>query len=132
MWRCPDCGKEGIADEANVCPACGFSKRVFPTLSGSAGEWLLRTSLIFGSRNLGTLVGEADAVYAASRQFELSPADGEGWVIRAFPGTRNLTTLNDVVLTDEWVPLQDGDTIHITSKKDPSVKVAEIRVILIA
>lgn len=130
MWDCPDCGKADIEDSAAKCPGCGFMRRVFPVLSGATGEMTLRTSLVFGYKNLTQLVGAAEARYAASRQFELR-LEGECWAIRAFPGTRNATTLNGAELTEDWVAIQDGAVIHIASRRDAAVKVAEIRVSLL-
>ena len=125
MWECPSCGlaaEDGVA----VCPGCGFSKKSYPKLSGAAGEFTLRTSLIFGSRNLAQLVG-ADAVYAAERQFEILP-EGEHWTVRAGGTTKNATSLNDGEVMESGLQLKDGDVICISSRKDSSVKKAEIRI----
>ena len=125
MWECPSCGLTA-ADGVAVCPGCGFSKKSYPKLSGAAGEFTLRTSLIFGSRNLAQLVG-ADAVYAAERQFEILP-EGEHWTVRACGPTKNATSLNDGEVMESGLQLKDGDVICISSRKDSSVKKAEIRI----
>ena len=127
MWECPSCGLSA-ADGVVVCPGCGFLKKSYPKLSGAAGEFTLRTSLVFGSRNLAQLVGD-DAVYAAERQFEIRP-DGERWVVCACGPTKNATSLNDGEVMESSLELKDGDVICVSSRKDPSVKKAEIRISL--
>lgn len=126
MWTCPSCGIAGNDDSHCTCPGCGFSKRSYPTLSGSAGGFTLKTSLVFGRKNLAQLVGD-DSVYAADRQFEICP-EGEHWTVKACAATRNATTLNDVEVTESGVPFKHGDIICISSRKDSSVRKAEIRI----
>lgn len=126
MWTCPSCGLDGLEDGVSRCPGCGFSKRSFPNLSGTSGSFTLKTSLVFGRKNLASLAGD-DAVFAADKQFELLP-EGEAWMIRAFPGTKNATALNGVEVSDSGQPIKDGDVICIASRRDSSIKKAEIKI----
>ena len=126
MWTCPSCGIEGNDDITSVCPGCGFSKRQNLSLVGASGTLVLRTGCVFGYKNLGELVGE-DSRYAERRQFEIMRTE-TGWSARAFPNTRNATRLNNNELTTAEIALNDGDMIFISSRRDESKTVAEIRV----
>lgn len=126
MWTCPSCGLDGLEDGVSRCPGCGFSKRSFPNLTGASGSFVLKTSLVFGRKNLASLVGD-DAVFAADKQFELVP-EGEAWMIRAFPGTKNATAINGVEVPDLGQPIKDGDVICIASRRDSTITKAEVKV----
>lgn len=130
MWTCPSCGLEGIDGSLSQCPACAFSNKIYPKLMGNAGEMVLRTRLVLGSRNLRSVAGD-ESIFAAERQFEVCP-NGEEWRIRAFPRTRNTTLLNDKEMPTTWVSLQEGDTLCIASRRDVSVRKAVLTVTLIA
>ena len=126
MWTCPSCGLDGLEEGHGTCPGCGFSRKSYPRLSGAAGEFTLKTSLVFGRKNLASLVGE-DAVYAADRQFELKP-EGEQWLVRSPANTINVTKLNDDEVTEKGLVVKEGDVIVISSRKNAAVRKAEVRI----
>ena len=129
MWTCENCGHEGIDDAVAVCPACGQARFRELKLTGAAGTVVVRLDLAFGARNLAELVGE-DARYAAERQFRVFRIDGEWFAGAATPPPPNPAAVNGTPIGAEPARLADGDTICITSKTDPSVRKAEIRVSL--
>ncbi len=126
MWSCPSCGITGNADDISSCPGCGFSMRQNLSLAGSSGTIILHIGCVFGYKNLGELVGD-DSRFAERRQFEILKSS-DGWSVRAFPNTKNATTLNNRELTGADVMLNDGDVIAISSRHDESKTVAGIRI----
>lgn len=127
MWTCDSCGLSGIDDAERRCPGCGHPRFAELVLTGTAGTLTLRTDLVFGSRNLAELVGE-DARYAEREQFRLTRKDGEWFTAAVYPSLRNPCILNGSIISTIPIRLSDGDQIAIGSKRDPSIRKAEILV----
>ncbi len=128
-WNCSVDGKAEIPDDVNVCPACGSPRPSSLALVGSDGRVESRLNLSVGSSLLKDAVGH-DAVYCATRQYDISRDDDDGrWYLQAFNGsTKNLTAVNGAVCADERIPLENGDVVSVCSKGDPAKSAAAVTV----
>lgn len=132
-WKCPNCGFE-LDDSLISCHACGYTKACRLVLTSNEGvTWRTVIEAEVTRRTYRRLYPGTEHQYVPRAEgchpFEVSKKENNVWVLRGNASSPVGVALNDLLCNDnaEYY-LNEGDIISITSRANPTARVAPLKV----